>query len=61
MAGEYGWYVFMISYCCHGYRPYHPVGELGTCQIYDVSGNLFVIIPQVRCIQYFCKINSMYL
>ena len=33
--------------CCHGYRPYHPMGALGTCQIYEVSGNLYVFIPQV--------------
>ncbi|XP_065885747.1 phosphorylase b kinase regulatory subunit alpha, liver isoform-like [Dysidea avara] len=27
-------------------RPYHPMGPLGTCQIYEVSGNLYVFIPQ---------------
>ena len=36
-----------MNSCCHDYRPYHPIVELGTCQIYDVSGNLFMIIPQV--------------
>jgi len=48
-------YIHVLLPWCHGYRPYHPMGDIGTCQIYDVSGDLFVFIPQVNESVYLCK------